>query len=213
MHTNRSAALALIAGSLAGLVVMALHPTGGDVVREASSGGSNTMVAAVHWVAILAQALVLAGALALTVRLRARRDLAIGAYTFFAVATVAVIVAGIASGILGPSALRNLDVADEQRRAMALNDLHYTALINQAFASVHIVLSGIAILLWSGAMLIGRELSRPLAVYGLVLGALLVAGIATGHLTPDIHGFGAVVLGEGIWLTWVAVRLWRAEAG
>ena len=42
MSTNRNAAIALVTGSLAGLVTMALHPTGRDVVHNASAGMSNT---------------------------------------------------------------------------------------------------------------------------------------------------------------------------
>src|SRR5687768_3345602 len=80
MTTDRTAALALVAGSLAGLVTMVLHPTGRDVVHGASVGGANVLNAAVHGLAIGAQPLVLAGALAIVLRLRARRDLAVGAY-------------------------------------------------------------------------------------------------------------------------------------
>lgn len=209
MTTDRSAALAITAGSLAGLATMALHPTGRDVVQAASSGGTNALVAAVHWLAIGAQPLVLAGTLALTLRLRARRDLAVGASVFYALASVAVIIAAVASGILAPAVLRNLREADEPTRALMTNGLRYTGLLNQAFASVYVVFSAIAILLWSAAMLVGRELPRALGVYGLVLGAVLLLGVASGHLRLGIHGFGLVVLGVGVWMVWAAGWLWQ----
>jgi hypothetical protein len=94
-----------------------------------------------------------------------------------------------------------------------LSALHYTAHLNQAFATLFVMFSGVAILGWSGAMLAGRELSRALAVYGLVLGAALLLAPASGHLRLGIHGFGAVVLGEGIWLAWAATHLWRTAEG
>ena len=213
MRTDRSAALALTAGSLAGLVTMALHPTGRDAVRVASSGGTNALATAVHWLAIVAQPLVLAGALALTLRLRERRDLAVGAYVFFALGSVAVIFAAVASGFLAPGVLRGLGEADAPTRALMMSALHYTSLLNQAFAAVYVVLSALAILLWSSAILAGRELSRGLAVYGLVLGALLIVGVLSGHLRLGIHGFGGVVIGQGVWMVWAAGQLWPAAEG
>src|SRR5919202_509491 len=110
------------------------------------------------------------------------------------------LVAGAASGLVGPSVVRGLAGADEAERAVMMDGLHYTGLLNQAFAKIFVMFSGVAILLWSAAMLAGRELARALAVYGLVLGALLVLGILTGHLRLGIHGFGFVVLGESVWL-------------
>lgn len=209
MSTDRTAATALAIGSLAGLVTMALHPTGRDLAHSAS-GAAYTLATGVHVLAMLTQPLLLAGTLALTLRLRARRDVAIGAYTFFALASVAVVIAAAASGLLAPSFLRGLSRGDDAERAAMMSALHYTAHLNQAFATLFVMFSGVAILGWSWAMLAGRELSRALAIYGLVLGAALLLGPASRHLRLDIHGFGAVVLGEAVWMAWVAAHLWRA---
>ena len=137
-------------------------------------------------------------------RRRARRAL-----SRVAVAGVAVIVAAVASGLLAPTVLRGLGDADAAERAFMLSALHYTGLLNQAFAAVYVVLSAIAILLWSSAVLAGRELSRGLGYYGLVLGALLIFGVLSGHLRLGIHGFGLIVIGQGVWMVWAAVLLWR----
>ena len=212
MTTDRSAALALVAGSLASLVVMALHPSGGEVSREAAEGGSMLLVQAVHWLAIVAQPLLLAGTLALTLRLRARRASAIGAFVFFAVAGIAVLQAAAASGLVSPGVLRGLHEGGDAMTS-AQNFLHYTWLWNQAFARIYVVLGAIAIALWSWAILGGRELPRALGVYGLILGAALLAGLASGHLTLGIHGFGLVMLGQSAWLIWAAAALWRGDAG
>lgn len=212
-HTaDRGAALALVAGSLAGLVTMALHPTGRDAVRNASAGDHNTLLTAVHALGLLAQPVVLAGVLALTRRLRARREVAVGAYAFFALASVAVVVAAVASGFIAPGVLRGYAEADEPARAAMQSALHYTGLVNQAFARVYVLFSGVAVLLWSWAMLPERALPRPLAAYGLVLGGALILGASTGHLRLDVHGFGLVVLGEGAWMVCVAAQLWRGPA-
>lgn len=217
--TDRRAALALLAGSFAGLVTMALHPTGHDVMRNAAAGAPNTRASAVHALALLAQPLVLAGTLALTRRLRMRRDgagdVAVGAYVAFALAGVAAVIAAVASGFLAPGVLRGLETADEPTRVAMLHAWHYTGLVNQAFARFYVLLSGVAVLLWSGAMLSHRasptyEWPRALAGYGLLLGVLLTVGAGSGYLRLDVHGFGLVALGQGVWMAGVAAHLWRA---
>src|SRR3982751_511871 len=47
--SDRSAALAITIGSLAGLVTMALHPSGNDVAQDAVHGTTNLLAPAVHW--------------------------------------------------------------------------------------------------------------------------------------------------------------------
>lgn len=65
---------------------------------------------------------------------------------------------------------------------------------NRTFAQAGTTLSGIAILLWSLAMLLGQELSRSLAIFGMLLGVALAFGIITGHWQVNLRGFGMVVL-------------------
>jgi hypothetical protein len=207
-RSDRSAALAITAGTLAGLVTMALHPSGNDVAQDAVHGTTNLLAPAVHWLAIVAQPFVLAGTLALTLRLRERRDLAVGAFVCFALASAAVMVAAAMSGLVFPAALRGVREADAAARVIITNNLRYTGLVNQAFAAVYVVLTALAVMTWSSAMLAGNEMPRALAGYGLVLGVLLLLGILSGHLSLGIHGFGAVVLGVGIWLIWAARVLW-----
>jgi hypothetical protein len=211
MNTNRSAALALAAGSVAGLVTMATHPTGHTIVVNASGATPNTLNAAVHTLAIIAQPVILAGALAIVGRLRARRDLAVGGYVFLAIAGIAVIIAAAASGYMTLASLDGYATADEAGRRAMLDALRYTSVVNQAFASVHVTLSSIAILLWSIAILRGRELDRGLGILGLIVAPALLAGLASGVLHLDIHGFGLGVLTQAAWLMWAARCLWREQ--
>jgi hypothetical protein len=212
MNTNRSAAYALIAGSAAGLVTMMFHPTGHDVIANASSGARNTLNISVHLLAIGGQALVLAGALAITARLRKHRDLAIAAYVFFAVSGVAVMIAAIASGLIAPAVLERMAGASDAEREVMLSNLRFTGIINQAFAKVYVVFAGIAVLLWSVAILKGAELNRRIGAYGIVLGAVFIVGIATGLLPLHVHGFLAVVVGLGLWFVTAARDLMRDDS-
>lgn len=191
---------------------MALHPTGHDLVTNASAGDANTLNMAVHALALAAQPLLLAGLLALTLRLRDARPLAVLAYVSFAFAVAAVMIAGVASGFLAPASVSGFGSADATERVAMLNALHYTGQINQAFARVHVIFSGLAIVLWSVAFIRAQELSRGLGMYGAVAGVAQVAGVLSGTLRLDIHGFGLVVLTQGVWMVLVARHLWRTRA-
>lgn len=52
--------------------------------------------------------------------------------------------------------------------------LHYTGLVNRAFAGVLVVASSAAILLWSAAILTTRALDRWAGVPGAVVGGLVL---------------------------------------
>ena len=181
MTTDRSAALALTAGSLAGLVIMALHPTGGDVARDAT-GGALRLAKAVHWVAIVAQPLVLAGTLAITLRLRTRRDLAVGAFISFAVASICVILAAAASGIVSTGVYEGMHDTGAGDMTSVENFGHYTFLWNQAFASIYVL-----------ALTFSAPLSEPIAL-GAVLHAVGVIEKLVLALPPVDPDSGAKVI-------------------
>lgn len=231
---DRAAAAVLLAGSLAGLAIMALHPTGRDAVRNAAAGAPNTRLAVVHTAGILVQPLLLAASLALTRRLRAASRAraggaaamadvaAVGATAYFTLASVAAVAAAAASGFVAPHVLRHHAAADAPARATTLAMLDYTGVLNRTFARLDVLFTGAAVLLWSAAMLAhnrgtpgpsqgspARPWSRTLAGFGLLLGAALAIGAGGGYLRMDIHGFGLVVLGQGAWLAGVAAHLWR----
>lgn len=209
MTTGSKAFVALTAGSLAGLVTMAVHPTGHDVIANASAGGGNWLNAFAHGLALGAQPLLLIGTLALTQRLAAQRDLAVSAYVFYALAVVAVLIAAVASGFISPSVVRGYADADEAARAAMLGAMQYTGRVNQAFAKVHVGFSSVAILLWSLAML-RSSWGRGLPWFGIVTSLAALLGVLSGQLRLDIHGFGAVVLAQGAWMIWSGARLREA---
>jgi hypothetical protein len=188
---------------------MGLHPTGPDVIADAAGGGRNTLVTGVHALALAAQPLMLLGTLGLTLRLAAQRELAASAYACYALATFAIVIAAVASGFIAPSVLSHYAGATGPARDAMAGAFHYTGIINRAFARVSVGFVALAILLWSAAMLRGGELARGVALYGLALGTVLLVALLAGRLSLDVHGFGAVVLGQAIWMTWTGVLLRR----
>jgi hypothetical protein len=208
-QSSRPGAIALLLGFAAGILTMATHPTGHDVVSQATAGGDNAFTTGIHLFALAGQVLLVFGTLTMTRQLRARRDLATIAFIAFCLASVAILIAATASGLLGPMSVRGIGAADEVRRAVMMDALAYTGLLNQAFAKLHVLFSCLAIALWSVAMLLGREFPRGLGILGIILAAPLAIAVAVGALTLDIHGFLLVVLTQGAWFTTAAVHLWR----
>jgi len=76
---------------------------------------------------------------------------------------------------------------------------HYNFQLNQAFARLFAVASSIAIVLWSAAIIRRRALAGGVGIYGWILGPITVAGVISGRLNPDVHGFGLIALAQALW--------------
>ncbi len=207
-RTSELAALALVVGTVGSLVTMALHPTGPEMLL-AARGGSATLARGVHVLAIAMQPLMLAGTLALAVRLRAARELAVLGFAAFSLATFAVLVAAAASGLLATDLAESIVEAEGTARELQAELLHYTGHVNQAFAKIYVGMMSVAITSWSLAMRRVPPFPAALAWLGVAIALVEVVGMATGRLHLDVHGFGAVVLAQAVWVMWTALVMRR----
>lgn len=90
--------------------------------------------------------------------------------------------------------------------------MHPTAAdLARDFDGVLVVASSSAILLWSAAILATRALARWAGVLGVVVGGLVLLAFLSGRVGLDVHGFGLIVLAQGVWLVAVGVLLLRAK--
>lgn len=210
---DRRAALALMTGTVATLVTMSFHPSGADTLHTASAGGQNYLVRAVHALAIGALPFMTVGMLALTLRMRHWRDLAVLAFVTYSLAIVAILIAAAMSGLVSPALaeLRARTPEGEQRMVMQL--FHMSGVLNQAFAKIYVVLTGLAFMGWSLAMRAEPEFPRALGVLGILVGLVGIVGVASGHLRLTVHGFGAVVVAQSVWVLWTATVMRRPTAG
>jgi hypothetical protein len=197
MPSDRIAGAALIAGALASLVTMAMHPTAADLAHDFDRHALRNLVA--HSIALAGVALTFLGALGLTRRLSDRAGLAVGGLVVYGVAAVAALCAGVASGMIAPPVIGELAGAEGASREALGAMLHYTGLVNRAFAGVLVVASSSAVLLWSAAILTTRALARWAGVLGVVVGGLVLLAFLSGHVGLDVHGFGLIVLLQGGW--------------
>jgi hypothetical protein len=210
MRGERLGGLAMIAGVVMGLVTMALHPTGRDVMRDVE--GQGALALAAHALGLAGVPLGLYGALALTRRLGAAGPLAELALAFQGMAAVATLLAATASGLIAPGLMARVATASADERAIAAAVLRYNGDVNQAFARVLVAASSVAIALWSVEILRTHRLRRGTGVFGLVVAVVALAALLSGHLRLDVHGFGAVVLAQGVWLVVVGLELAREPA-
>jgi hypothetical protein len=121
-------------------------------------------------------------------------------------------VAAVASGFVATGVIGRMLAAGEEGREVYHALLTYTGLVNRSFANLHVVAMSAAILLWSAAMLRSRRLGRAVGIAGVVAGTGILAGLFSGHLRTDVHGFGIVTLAHSAWLIWLGILLCRPGA-
>lgn len=203
---------ALIAGMIGSIITMALHPTGRDITSGAHSVSAVMHLnVAVHSLAMLCLPILFLGALGLTQKLASPNRLALSGLVFFGFAEAAIMVAAAASGLIAPGLFHHMTndpgMADTWHAIMQLNG-H----INQAFAQIYAVAASFAIVLWSAAMLRSNYFSRALGIFGSIFGPLTILAVVSGHIRLDVHGFGAIILGQAIWFICAGITLWKEKA-
>jgi len=186
---ERRAAIALLVGVVAPLLIMGMHPTGADI----TIGGARLVLInhMVHGVSLAAQPVVFLGLLGLWRRLRS--DVATAALVFYAFGIVAILSAAVLSGFVAPEVVAERPL------------LFYTGQLNQGFAKVSVAAIGASLVLWG----VPLRFARLPAAAGVIIGAVLVLGVLTGWLHLSASGIVIVTLLQGIWLILVAALLLR----
>jgi len=206
MRREAASGILLVAGSLAGVLVMLLHPTSHHLLsgeKTAQAAALNTMV---HGLALAAVPAVFLGLLGLARRL-GPSDLTTAALVVYGFGAVAVISAAVASGFVATPVAERTLAAEGSAREIYHGLLWYTGRLNQGFAQVHVVASSVAILLWAVAILKSGRMSRATGVAGAVVGAGVLLAFLSGRLRLDVHGFGIVTFAQSAWMAWLGALL------
>jgi hypothetical protein len=201
----------LIAGSLAGMVVMTLHPTGRTVINAENFPGQALLNVTVHSIALAAVPTLFIGLLGLSRRL-GPSDLTTAALVVYGFGAVAIMSAAVASGLVATPVIERLLTVPAEARSVYQALLTYTGLLNQGFARVNVVASSVAVLLWSAAIWRSGT-ARAAAVAGALVGAGVLVAFLSGQLPLDAHGFRVVTFAQSIWLIWLGILLCRDGAG
>ena len=192
------------------IITMIFHP-GGKIGPEQLEQMIRLNIG-VHSLALLSLPVLLLGAWGMSRRLDGGDRAAWAGLLLFALASVAVMIAGTLNGLAAPGLMRKLAAATPETHEIWHAVLSYNFQVNQAFARVYAVGASLAILLWSVAILRYRTLGMGVAIYGIVLGVVTAAGIGSGMLTPDRHGFAILIFGQAIWFLLVASGMWGLGA-
>jgi hypothetical protein len=207
MTDERRSAIALIAASVGMIITMVSHP--GGKIAPAEVDHVARMLIVVHSLALLSVPVILLGAWGMTRRIGGADRLAWAGLVLYALASVAVMNAAVCDGLIAPTLIRKIVAATAETRDVWQTLMNFNFQMNQAFARVYAVGSSLAVVLWAVSILRYKALGWGVGIYGVVLGVVTVAGILSGYLTPDRHGFGMLVFGQAIWFLIVAGGLWR----
>ena len=201
------AGAALLTGAVLGFLVMLFHPTGHELVQAADQAATIRRDRWVHALAIVAMGLQGLGAVGFVRRLAGvTLGLAELGAVAYALASVGGVIAALASGFMAPRLLA-------MGGGVPPPDLwRFNAHCNQVAAALYVVAGSVAIGAWSFADWRGA-LPRWLAGFGAVTSTLAAPLVVVGHLRLDVHGFGAVVLAQGVFWCGAGVVLWRGPAG
>ena len=208
MTDDRKSGIALIAGSLGGILTMAIHPTAAASLTAEQVGHLSVISGTAHSLAMVSVLLLFLGACGLARRMAAADRISFAAIVTYGFACVAIMNAAAVSGFIVPAIMKHMvrDVPAAEHQWQIVIDGIFQ--INQAFARVYSVAASIAIILWSVSALRNGGLGRGVAIYGCVVAPLIILGIGIGHLRLDVHGMAVVMLGQTIWFILVGSQLY-----
>jgi hypothetical protein len=212
MKDNRFAGIMLILGTVASVVVMSFHPTHFSAVASTEAMSNQIRVLlAVHALALLSVPVVVFGLVGLTQRVGWERPAALFAFIVYCLSAVAVMLAAIADGIINAALIQKMLSTDEAVRQPLKAALEYNFQINQACAKVFVFGASLAIISWSIAIVRLGPFERVIGLGGFFVGVAAVAGLLSGHLRMDPHGFGLIILLQAVWMVAVGVSMVRAS--
>jgi len=217
---ERVSGLALIAGSLATILTLSLHPSGPIAPERIESVAR--MLIAVHALALASLPFLFMGAFGMSRRLALAGRLPMVALVLYAFALVSVMNAAVADGLVSPHILREFVNATPATRDGWRMALRYNGWLDEAFAQVYVVASSLAILLWSAAMLSSAVSSsmvtprsgaptRGVGIYGCFLAPVILIAMFSGLFSRAPHALAMVVLGEALWFIAVGALLFWAD--
>jgi hypothetical protein len=208
MRCDFASGALLIAGSLAGVFALSLHPTGRDLLTSANTAHQASLNALVHGVALAGVLMLFLGLLGLARRL-GPSDLTTAALVTYAFGGMAALSAAVASGFVAPAMIEHMGRAGGTARNTYEALLAFSAHFNQGYAKVYLVASSVAILLWSAAIVRSGRMAPAVGIVGAIIGATVLLAFLAGHLRLDVHGFGLVTFAQSGWMIWVGILLCR----
>ena len=212
MKIDTAYGLALIVGTVAAIVTMAFHPTGFDPHASVEAVAYDmSILVAVHTLALLSVPLLVFGFAGVTMRAGWHRPEALLAFIIYALSAVAIMFAGIADGLINAALIPEMTGASDLKLQALKAALSYNFQFNQACAKVFVVGTSLAIILWSITLFRLGVLERRIGIIGWCISLVALFGLLSGHVHMSAHGFGLIVLLQGVWAIALGVSILRAN--
>ena len=213
MTTNTQYGVALVAGTVAQVVTMVVHPTSVAAITSDTLAHEMQVLVATHVLALLSVPVVVFGLAGVTRRLGWDRPAALFAFIVYAFAAVAIMLAAITDGLVNAELIPRTFGAPEASLPLLKSVLGYNFQLNQACAKVYVAGSSLAIICWSAALFRLGGFERIVAVVGTVVGVVALAGMLSGQVPMSAHGFGLIVFLQAVWMVALGIAMTMTRGG
>ena len=210
MTNQRIHAAALFIGMLAAILTMAIHPTSFDLHASAEAiAHVNHINTVTHILGLAGIPVTLLGVFGISSRIGWNNISGLSAFIVYCFASIAVMLAAVADGLIGSSLAQEAINVDDSKRQLLMMALHYNFQLNQALAKVYVAGASCAFILWSIALTRLGKSTKILGAVGGILGLCGLIAVLGGHIQMNAHGFGLLVLVQAIWIVLIAIWLFR----
>lgn len=210
MGDDRIHGAALIAGSIAFLGTAGLHPTGSQLLASPEAFASHAPINVLaHALGLLATWLTMFGVVGLARRLGTRTPAVLAGVVAFALGAAMISLAAIVDGLVATRfAADYVASSDDALRGAIRGYVRFCYYLASSLSRYYVTAASLAILLWSWAAWRMR-FDRVLPWLGAILGVGALAAQMRGHLQMNVHDVILLAAGQGAWMIWVGVALWR----
>ena len=212
MREDRIYGAALIAGAIAVLGTGVLHPTGSQMSTAEGFARYAPINVLAHSLALAGVWLTFTGVVGLARRLGPQRPDVTAASIAFALGAAMVSVAAIVDGLVATGVAGQYVATDvETQRAALIGFMKFCYDIASSLSRYYVTAVAVAVLLWSWAAWRTR-FDRVLPWLGAGISAVALLAQLSGHMRMNVHDVMLLALGQGLWMTWAGVVLWRRPA-
>jgi hypothetical protein len=213
MRDDRIHGAALIAGAVAFLATAGLHPSGSQLLASPAAFASHAPINVLaHSLALFGMWFTLFGVVGLARRLGWQRPDVTAAFVAFALGAAMISLAAIVDGLVSTRFAADYVASDDDALRGAIRGyMRFCYYLASSLSRYYVTAAAIAILLWSWAAWRTR-FARVLPWLGAILGVIALIAQLRGYLRMNIHDVMVLAVGQGIWMAWAGIALWRRRA-
>lgn len=200
---------ALVAGAVAAMVTMVLHPTAAPAHNVDDWATFN---AAVHVLGMMSAWLLIAGYFRFTMSIRATRPLADLALVAFAIGMAVSVLPAARNGLLAADVARQVKAHASAPPEVWPALARFNFMVDEAFVQVYIAGTALGILFWSIGFLSLTGAWPALGVSGILASGASLLALVFGHLRTNVHDVGLFVLASTLWTIVLAILVFRSPS-